>query len=107
MNIFVDIDNTICHTEGTDYENSVPDKGMIQQINDLVDQGHQITYWTARGSKTGKDWSDYTKKQLRSWGVRYFDLLFGKPAYDLLIDDKAVTSSDLNRMKTGQLKIIP
>jgi len=31
-----------------------------------------------------------TKKQLKKWGVRYHKLIFGKPSYDLLIDDKCI-----------------
>jgi hypothetical protein len=29
-----------------------------------------------------------TKKQLIKWNVKYDELIFGKPSYDILIDDK-------------------
>ena len=48
-----------------------------------------MKYWTARGSVTGIDWFNVTKKQLDMWGCKYHKLITGqKPAYDLLICDK-------------------
>ena len=95
MIIYVDIDETICNTPTSrNYEESIPVKENINKINKLYCQGHTIIYWTARGTGTGKDWSEITKKQLLSWNVFYHDLKFGKPMYDLLICDKAVNSID-------------
>lgn len=31
-----------------------------------------------------------TKKQLKTWGVKYHKLLMCKPSYDLFVDDKAL-----------------
>ena len=44
-----DIDNTICITKGTDYENSKPIKERIETINTLKDEGNTIIFFTARG----------------------------------------------------------
>jgi hypothetical protein len=33
---------------------------------------------------------DFTKRQLRKWGLKYNKLLFGKPSYDIFVDDKAL-----------------
>jgi hypothetical protein len=30
-----------------------------------------------------------TKKQLKKWKVKYHFLIFGKPSFDLIIDDKS------------------
>ena len=91
MNIFVDIDETICYYKGDRYyPNAIPLPENIKKINSLYDDGHQITYWTARGTTTGKDLCKLTQKQLSSWGCRYHELSVGeKPAYDLLICDKS------------------
>lgn len=92
MVIRVDIDGTICkmpEIEG-DYTNSIPIRKNIRKINKLYDKGNVIIYWTARGSKTGIDWKNTTKKQLKKWGVKYHALEFGKPFYDLYIDDKSI-----------------
>ena len=92
MIIYVDIDNTICVTERTDYSNSKPLPGRIEIINKLFEQGDEIHYWTARGSGSGIDWSELTKNQLNSWGCKYTSLNFGKPVYDLFIDDRNINS---------------
>ena len=51
-------------------------------------------YWTARGTGSGIDWRDITEKQLEEWGVKYHELKFGKPVYDLFIDDKNIESKE-------------
>lgn len=89
MKIFVDIDNTICKTNGTDYEKARPIKSKIKIINELYDSGHEITYWTARGSGSGIDWFLVTQEQLNNWGVKYHKLMVGKPVYDIFIDDRS------------------
>ena len=90
MKIFVDIDETICkYVDKRHYPNAIPIKENIEKINKLFDRGNQITYYTARGSVTGIDWFNVTKKQLDEWGCKYHTLSVGKkPNYDLLICDK-------------------
>lgn len=89
MIIYVDIDNTICQTEGSDYINSKPIKKYIGKINNLYNEGNTIIYWTARGGNSGKDWSELTNKQLTEWGCLYHEVIMNnKPSYDLLICDK-------------------
>ena len=93
-NIFIDIDHTICFYEDNktlNYKLALPNYRRIDIVNNLYDQGHHITMWTARGMKTGIDWTDITKHQLRSWKVKYHELRLDKPPFDLLIDDKAIT----------------
>lgn len=90
MNIYVDIDETICmYTGERRYDLAEPILENIKKINILFEEGHDITYWTARGSVTGIDWFNITKTQLDAWGCKYHKLITGqKPAYDLLICDK-------------------
>ena len=90
MVIYVDIDETICFYDGErNYPEAVPNYENIAKINELYDEGHTITYWTARGSVTGIDWLETTTNQLYEWGCKYHELSVGeKPAYDLLICDK-------------------
>ena len=93
MIIFVDIDETICSTpDDRNYENSRPILENIKKINFLYDQGHTIVYWTARGSGTGLDWKEVTKKQFDNWNVKYHELRLGKPVYDLFIDDRNINA---------------
>ena len=90
MNIYVDIDETICFYKGKrNYNLAKPSLENIKKINILFEEGNEITYWTARGTVTKIDWFDTTKKQLDEWGCKYHKLIVGeKPAYDLLICDK-------------------
>jgi len=90
--IYVDIDNTITTTIGTEYKEAKPIIKNIQIINNLYNRGHHIVYWTARGSGSGIDYQDLTKNQLESWGCLYHELKFNKPVYDLFIDDKSLPS---------------
>tara|TARA_B100000900_G_C20099979_1_gene521583 strand:- start:52 stop:345 length:294 start_codon:yes stop_codon:yes gene_type:complete len=90
MKIYVDIDETICFYKGErNYKDALPISSNIDKINKLYDEGHEITYYTARGTATGIDWHDVTTKQLNKWGCKYHNLNIGnKPDYDLLICDK-------------------
>ena len=90
MKIYVDIDETICFYEGKrHYPNAIPNKENINKINKLYNKGHEITYWTARGSVTQIDWMETTVNQLKKWGCKYHKISVGeKPHYDLLICDK-------------------
>ena len=33
---------------------------------------------------------EFTKNQLKKWGLDYHKLVMGKPSYDLFIDDKSL-----------------
>jgi hypothetical protein len=92
MNIYIDIDNTITITNGTDYANSTPIINRIDMINKLYDDGNIITFWTGRGTVTQINWEELTVTQLKKWGAKYHKLLFGKPPYDMFIDDKSFNS---------------
>lgn len=98
MIYYIDIDGTICETPVIDgvshYEDAEPLYDRIDTINDLYRLGHTIVYWTARGSSSGIDWQTYTETQLKLWGCVYTELKFGKPTYDIWVDDKAFNSED-------------
>jgi hypothetical protein len=88
----IDIDGTICQTIETDYYHSVADISAIRLVNKLYDGGHTIKVFTGRGSRSGKDWRDFTIQQLDGWGLKYHELIMGKPVGDIFIDDKAVNA---------------
>jgi len=93
MILYVDIDETICISpKSRDYNCAEPIHSNIQKINNLYDEGNTVVYWTARGTGSGLDWREVTEKQFKKWGVKYHDLKFGKPIYDLFIDDKNINS---------------
>ena len=90
----VDIDGTICYTNGNNYESSEPRYDRIERLNKLYDEGNEIHYWTARGAKSGKDWTEFTKRQLGEWGVKSTSIRLGKPHYVKWIDDKAIDAEE-------------
>ena len=93
MIIYVDIDETICLSpEDRNYSMATPITENIKKINKLYDEGNTIVYWTARGTGSGIDWRTTTEEQFVQWRVKYHDLKFGKPTYDLFIDDKNINS---------------
>jgi mannose-6-phosphate isomerase-like protein (cupin superfamily) len=94
MIIYMDIDNTICHTDQTlpspaKYKQATPIHNRIAKVNKLYAEGHEITYWTSRGNSSKQDLMALTLKQLESWGCKYHALKLGKPSFDLFVDDKA------------------
>jgi glycerol-3-phosphate cytidylyltransferase len=91
-----DLDNTLCNTVDKDYDNSTPIQDMIDRVNYLHDNGHEILIFTARGMGKFKGdintvyntYYDKTESQLKKWGIKYNKLILGKPSFDFFIDDK-------------------
>ena len=87
-----DIDGVIATlTPDNDYTLAEPRKDIVKLINRLFDAGHQITLHSARGTVTGIDWTEVTVDQMRRWGVKYHELVFGKPAADYYVDDRMIS----------------
>lgn len=90
---YIDIDKTICH--GDTYTTSKPDMEMIEKINKMYEsEKYIIIYWTARGSVSGNDWREFTKKQLNKWGCKYHTIQINKSWFDKLVDDKNILIED-------------
>lgn len=95
MKYYIDIDGTICRIDSNyintaeKYASAIPIHERINHVNKLYDEGHNITYWTARGSNSGLNLENLTRSQLDLWGCKYHSLLLGKPPYDIYIDDKS------------------
>ena len=95
MNYFIDIDDTIFELiNKKDYTSAVAIPKAIEKVNSLYDEGHNIVLWTARGTVTGRDHRALTEEQLSYFGVKYHELRFGKPAFDVFIDDKAINARE-------------
>jgi len=85
---YFDIDGTITvETEGWLYLKRTPRWEVINKINALYDSGEvHIVFWTSRmpiDRRTTEYW-------FRINGVKYHELIFGKPFFDLYICDKAI-----------------
>ncbi|OGF00940.1 MAG: hypothetical protein A2509_04010 [Candidatus Edwardsbacteria bacterium RIFOXYD12_FULL_50_11] len=91
-----DIDGIIMSlVPGNDYSLARPLPETVSLINRLYDRGHRIILFTARGYVTGIDWAETTRQQLESCGLRYHQLMFGKPAADYYIDDRMISLEQL------------
>jgi quercetin dioxygenase-like cupin family protein len=86
-----DMDGTFCtqRPEG-DYTRAIPFPKIIEKMGALYNSGHTIKIFTARGTTTGIDWRSVTENQLKEWGVKYHELILGKPDADIFIDDRAL-----------------
>ena len=96
--ICFDIDNVICKTNARrEYSKSTPIKKNIKIINRAFNCGFNIILYTARYmgrckgnlAEVNKQIKPLTLKQLKNWGVKYHKIYFGKPSFDLFIDDKS------------------
>ena len=93
-----DLDGVICNTINKNYFRSTPIKKNIDKINELYDEGYTIKIFTSRFMGRSKENQQKakkrgylkTKKQLYKWKIKYHKLIFGKPSYDLFIDDKNI-----------------
>lgn len=98
MRYCFDIDGVICTSEGTRYHDARPHTEVIARINELHASGHTIVLHTARGMGTldgdlervHATWYRFTHDQMRKWGLRFDELVLGKPWADVYVDDKGV-----------------
>ena len=79
-----------------DYSTAQPMLDRISRVNSLYTDGNLIKIFTARGSETGINWKNVTETQLKAWGLKYHQLILGKPAADIYVDDKACNEKDFN-----------
>ena len=92
-----DLDNVLCKTSNNNYKKSNPIKKNIKVVNQLFQKGYYIKIFTARYMgrnneniiKAKKEGLSLTTKQLKKWNVKYHNLIFGKPSFDIYIDDKS------------------
>tara|TARA_B100001029_G_C14692146_1_gene250387 strand:- start:61 stop:408 length:348 start_codon:yes stop_codon:yes gene_type:complete len=96
--ICFDIDGIICSTSNGNYHKSKPIKKNIKVVNSLYDKKYKIILYTARymgrfnnnAYKAKKRVKTVTINNLKSWGVKYNQIFFGKPSFDFVVDDKSV-----------------
>ena len=107
MRYCFDLDGTICNTPlrpsdlKPGYLEATPFPFMVEQVNRLYDEGNYIIIMTARGRGSGIDWTELTKEQLETWGVKYHEIepMFHKPHADIFIDDKGIHSEEWKKQQ--------
>lgn len=102
----IDIDDTICFTSNRDFENSIPNKSVINKINELYNKGWKIILYTARGAKSCKTlkekelkYRDVTERWLKENNVQYSELIFDKMNADYYVDDKNMSIEEFINFK--------
>tara|TARA_B100000989_G_scaffold176170_1_gene132253 strand:+ start:2464 stop:2802 length:339 start_codon:yes stop_codon:yes gene_type:complete len=93
-----DVDGVICRTKKNYYKESKPNKNAIRVINRLYLNGNKIIVFTARFMGRSNENVKVAKKmgykltfnQLNKWGLKFHKLIFGKPSFDYIIDDKSI-----------------
>jgi len=96
MILCFDLDNVICETNNVKYKDAKPILKTIKIINKAYNSKFEILIFTGRfyGKCNGnlkeilKMDKGLTKKQLKKWRVKYHSLIFGKPVFDVYVDDK-------------------
>ena len=91
-----DLDGVICKTKKKNYFKAKPIKKNIGKINELFNRGYKIIIFTARFMGRSNENKNLAKKkgysktlkQLARWKIRFHKLYFGKPSYDLFVDDR-------------------
>lgn len=92
-----DLDNVICKTKLNCYSKSIPIYKSIDIVNELYKRGYVIKIFTSRFMGRSNEnikrailrGYKFTQKQLEKWNVKYHYLIFGKPSYSVIIDDKS------------------
>lgn len=93
-----DIDGVICNTKKNYYSSSKPIKKAIAKINAIYSRGDRVIIFTARFmgrsneriSLAKKMGYKFTYKQLKKWKIKFHKLIFGKPTFDYLVDDRSI-----------------
>jgi len=106
-----DLDNTLVTYPKiiNDYTTVKPKIKNIKFLNFLHSLGHYIIIYTARRMRTHKgnikkvkkDIEKLTKKQLEIFGIKYDELIFGKPYAHFYIDDLSIHPTENLNIKLG------
>ena len=99
MIIGIDLDGVIAKDNGgwtSDYYSSCkPDTDVINLMKKLSNNGHKIIIYTSRLSNEVKK---VTVEWLQKYDVPYDAIHFDKPLYDYMVDDRALSISQLKKL---------
>lgn len=87
MQIIIDLDGTLCQEMRT-FSRALaePKQEAVDRVNRLYEEGHTIIIYSAR---TWMEW-EMTTAWLKDHGVKYHQLMMGKPVGDVWIDDRSL-----------------
>jgi uncharacterized HAD superfamily protein len=88
----IDIDGTLTiETKGWVYADRKPNLKMIKWVNKQWADGHYIELFTCRFPQD----EEVTRAWLKKWRVKYNNIIFGKPKYDLYVGDEVKTIEEV------------
>ena len=103
LKIVIDLDGTILEEKAKlDKASAVPLLGAVEAVNKLYEMGHVIIIYSARADSD----LELTLEQLSKFGVKYHNLVLGKPTGDIFIDDRAFTFTDWGKDWHNLLRLI-
>ncbi len=77
-------------------KNQNPKKKIIENINHLYKKNYIIIFTSRFMGRSNENISmakkrgyKFTFEQLNKWGLKFHKLVFGKPSYDVIVDDKS------------------
>lgn len=106
--IIIDLDNTLCHSEG-DYSNAQPNQAVINKLREYRMKGFQVVVHTSRNMRTyegniGKI-NVHTLPVILEWlqlhNVEFDEVVLGKPwcGHDgFYVDDRALRPDEFAQM---------
>ncbi|MGC1375509.1 MAG: hypothetical protein WA821_04765 [Anaerolineales bacterium] len=114
MRIVIDLDGTICPIKQPDqnYEDLLPLPGAVSKIRELRAAGHYVIIQSARNmatcesnlGKVMKNVGLLTFEWLRTHGIEYDEIYFGKPNGHVYIDDRALRYETWDRITPDALE---
>lgn len=92
MRIAFDLDGTVVRngTVENKFLDAEVDQLMLELVNSLYDDGHEIYFFTARDQYYQAE----TEEWLREKGFKFHYCIFSKPFYHIFIDDRALGWKD-------------
>ena len=110
--LVVDVDDTISTHVNRNYDDAIPHLDIIKKLNDMHDAGWRIIYFTARGQVSCNGDVKLIERSrrpaLEAWmqkyGVKYDELLFGKPLGVYYIDDKSLRPEEFMALEYKKFK---
>lgn len=112
--LIMDLDDTVCSTVNGDYRNSIPDRDVIQKMNEYRAMGFTIAISTSRNMRTyngdiGKINANTLPviiEWLRKHEVPYDEIIVAKPwcgVEGFYVDDKAIRPSEFKQKTYEQI----
>lgn len=113
----MDLDETICSTQNSDYSNSTPKTEIIEKLREFKTRGFEIVISTSRNMRTyegntGKITANTLPiiiEWLNKHNVPYDEIYVGKPwcgHEGFYVDDKAIRPDEFATLSYDQIKVL-